>query len=254
MKRTGNDYTKPYAKEIFGIENTCYYPYPREELVKNPVFPYFVLDGGSFNLLNDRFGGADGERILEMTMSGELFDIFRHKGEFNWEISFAYTAGTDFTKKYEWQIWPQRLYMIIPLAHRFLQTGDRRYADAWLTIVKEWDKAHPYQEFDPDVHYLQTDMTWRDMQVAWRTMSLLHGMFMLSDAPFAKEDWAYLYDFVKLHMRHLYIEALDRFTYDAAGQDVIFVPRGGQCRTDGKDRHRHSGDESAQHHICRWRQ
>ena len=34
------------------------------------------------------------------------------------------------------------------------------------------------------IHYLRTDMTWRDMQVAWRTMSLLHGLFMLQDAPF----------------------------------------------------------------------
>ena len=129
MKKTGNEYKKPFAKEIFGVENTGYYPYPREELIKQPIFPYFVLDGGAFNLMNDRFGTTDGDEILELTLSGKLFEIFRYKGEFNWETSFTYVKDTDFTKKYEWQIWPQRLYFTIPVAHKFLQTGDRKYAD-----------------------------------------------------------------------------------------------------------------------------
>lgn len=223
MKQSGNDYTKPFASEIFGVENICRYPYPREELIKHPIFPYFILDGGAFNLLNDRFGTTAGDAILELTMSGQLFDIFKHKGEFDWESSFAYTEGTDFTKKYEWQIWPQRLYMTIPLAHKFLQTGEARYANAWFTIVSEWDKAHPYQPFDPSIHYLQTDMTWRDMQVAWRTMSLLHGLFMLQDAPFEKEQWQYLYEFVKLHMSHLYEEALDRLARNYAQNHVLQI-------------------------------
>ncbi len=223
MKRTGSDYIKPYAKEIFGVENVGYYPYPREELIKQPIFPYFILDGGAFNLLNDRYGTTGGDEILELTMSGKLFEIFKYKGEFNWESSFAYTSDTDFRKKYEWQIWPQRLYMTIPLAHKFLQTGDRKYADAWLTIVREWDKAHPYQPFDENILYWQTDMTWRDMQVAWRTMSLLHGMFMLEDAPFTKDEWKYLYDFMKLHMNHLYEEAIDRLKRNHAQNHVLQI-------------------------------
>ncbi|MBQ7039270.1 MAG: heparinase II/III family protein, partial [Clostridia bacterium] len=214
---------KPYSKEIFGTENAGYYPYPREELIKQPIFPYFVLDGGAYNLMKDKFGTADGDKILELTLSGELFEIFKHKGKFNWEASFAYVKGTDFTKKYEWQIWPQRLYFTIPLAHKFLQTGERKYADAWLTIVKEWDKAHPYQEFIPEIHYIKTDMVWRDMQVAWRTMSLLHGLFMLQDAPFSKEDWKYLYDFLELHMNHLYVEALDRLARNYAQNHVLQI-------------------------------
>ena len=223
MKKTGSDFIKPYAKEFFGVENTGYYPYPREELIKQPIFPYFVLDGGAFNLMNDKFGSADGDHILDITLSGELFEIFKRKGEFYWETSFAYVEGTDFRKKYEWQIWPQRLYFTIPLAHRFLQTGDRKYADAWLTIVKEWDKAHPYQPFDEKILYWQTDMTWRDMQVAWRTMSLLHGVFMLQDAPFTKEEWKYLYDFIKLHMNHLYEEAIDRLKRNHAQNHVLQI-------------------------------
>ena len=223
MKQTGNDYIKPYAKEFFGVENICHYPYMREELVKNKIFPYFVLDGGAFNIMNDRLGTTDSDKILELTLSGKLFEMFRHKGAFNWESSFEYTKNTDFRKKYEWQIWPQRLYFTIPLAHKFLQTGNRKYADAWLTIIKEWDKAHPYQEFNPEINYLDTDMVWRDMQVGWRTMSLLHGLFMLNDAPFSKEDWKYLYNFAALHTKHLYTEALDRLARNHAQNHVLQI-------------------------------
>lgn len=223
MVKTGNEFVKPYAKELFGKENVGFYPYPREELVKQPIFPYFILDGGAFNLMNDRFGTACGDDILDLTLSGKLFDIFRTDGVFNWETSFAYTEGTDFYKNYEWQIWPQRLYFTIPIAHKFLQTGEKKYAEYWLKIVKEWDKAHPYQEFDPEISYFFTDMTWRDMQVAWRTMSLLHGIFMLQDAPFTKDEWKYLYDFVKLHMNHLYVEALDRLARNHAQNHVLQI-------------------------------
>ena len=210
MKKGSTEFKKPYSREIFGAESTAHYAYPKEALVAEEIFPYLVLDSGASQLAHDRFGGIHGDRLLELTMSGELFREFTYKGEFNWESSFAYTHGTDLTPKYEWQIWPQRLYMTIPVAHAFLRTGDRKYADAWLKIVKGWDEAHPYQPFDPDIYYLDTDMTWRDMQVAWRTMSLLHGLFMLQDAPFTIDEWKYLYDFVLLHAKHLYIEALDR--------------------------------------------
>ncbi len=223
MNKTGNDYVKPYAKEIFGVVNTAYYPYPREELVKQPIFPYFILDGGAFNFMNDRFGTVDGDDILELTLSGKLFDIFKLKGEFNWECSFSFVEGTEIKKMYEWQIWPQRLYFTIPLAHKFLKTSDKKYADSWLTIIKEWDKAHPYQKFDEKIHYLETDMVWRDMQVAWRTMSLLHGFFMLQDAPFSKDEWKYLYGFMELHMNHLYLDAMESLARNYAQNHVLQI-------------------------------
>ncbi len=223
MLKSGTEYIKPYSKEIFGKETVVHYAYSREKLINDDIFPYLVLDGGAFQLANDRFGATNGDELLELTMSGKLFDEFRFKGEFNWESSFAYVENTDFKKKYEWQIWPQRLYMTIPIAHAFLKTGDKRYSDAWLKIVKAWDEAHPYQEFDPEIPYIVTDMVWRDMQVAWRTMSLLHGLFMLQDAPYSKDEWKYLYDFVELHMHHMYLEALDRLKRNKAQNHVLQI-------------------------------
>lgn len=213
MKKTDKKnigFHKPFAKELLGMESTPSYIYPRDFLKTEPIFPYFILDGGAFNFANDRFGSASSETILSLTMSDCIFDEFTNNDKPGWERSFSFTEGTDFTPKYEWQIWPQRLYMTIPVAHAYLQTHDSKYSEKWLSIVKKWNAEHPYQDFDASRHYLTTDMVWRDMQVAWRSLSLMHSLFMLEDAPFSKEDWSFLYQFVKLHLDHLYREALDR--------------------------------------------
>ncbi len=216
-------FKRPFSKEIFGNDKTTNYTYPKSELLRDDIFPYLVLDGGASQLLLDRFGSNKGEDILRLSMSGELFLEFQNGEEYNWERSFAYTFGTDFTPKYEWQIWPQRLYMTIPIAHAFLKTGDRKYSDKWLEIVRGWYMAHPYQPFDPNIHYLKTDMVWRDMQVAWRTMSLLHGVFMLQDAPYGIKEWKYIYDFIALHTHHLYEEAIDRINRGLAQNHVLQI-------------------------------
>ena len=223
MLQTGTAYTKPFGESIFAKQTVTNYAYPREELIREPIFPYFVLDGGAFNFANDRFGTVNGDDILSLTCSGTLFKEFRHGDPYQWERSFAYTADTGFKKKYEWQIWPQRLYMTLPLAHAFLRTGDRQYAKKWLETVKGWDAAHPYQPFDPAVHYITTDMVWRDMQVAWRTLSLLHGAFMLQEAPFSREDWQYIYRFIERHAQHLYEEAQDRLSRALAQNHVLQI-------------------------------
>ena len=224
MKTTGVLFEKPWGEAVFGRSMPSWYVYPREQLTAEPVFPYFILDGGAFHFANDVLGTTDSDRWLPRIMDGSLMEVFRHgEGEYGWEASFAYTDPVGFRKKYEWQIWPQRLYMTIPLAHAWLRTGEERYAARWLEIVRGWDAAHPYQPFDPDRNYLLTDMTWRDMQVAWRTLSLLHGAFMLDDAPFSAEDWRYLTDFIRLHADHLLEESKDRLERRHAQNHVLQI-------------------------------
>ncbi len=224
MKTTGILFEKPWGEAVFGRSLPSRYVYPREQLTAEPVFPYFILDGGAFHFANDVLGTTDSDRWLPRIMDGSLMEVFRHgEGEYGWEASFAYTDPVGFRKKYEWQIWPQRLYMTIPLAHAWLRTGEERYAARWLEIVRGWDAAHPYQPFDPDRNYLLTDMTWRDMQVAWRTLSLLHGAFMLDDAPFSAEDWRYLTDFIRLHADHLLEESKDRLERRHAQNHVLQI-------------------------------
>jgi len=224
MKKTGILFEKPWGEAVFGKSVPARYVYPREEMAREAIFPYFVLDGGAFHFAHDTFGTTDSDKWLTGIMDGSLMEVFRHgEGEYGWEASFAYTDPVGFRKKYEWQIWPQRLYMTIPLAHAWMRTGERKYADRWLEIVRGWDRAHPYQPFDPARNYLLTDMTWRDMQVAWRTLSLLHGVFMLDDAPFTVEDWRYLTDFIRLHADHLLEESKDRLERQHAQNHVLQI-------------------------------
>ncbi|MBQ0102522.1 MAG: hypothetical protein KBT31_07005, partial [Firmicutes bacterium] len=83
MKQTGTDFNRPYAKELLGSDKVTHYAYPREELISHKMFPYFVFDGGAFNFANDRLGTTDGDDILDLTMSGKLFDVFTLDGRFN---------------------------------------------------------------------------------------------------------------------------------------------------------------------------
>lgn len=204
------EFKKPYGKEIFGKEFVCGYVYPEEELKANDIFQYFVLDGGAFNYMKDIIGSVTGEGILDKVMSGELFELFQNGGTYNWEKSYAHTEGTDFRKKHEWQCWPQRLYLLLPVAQAFLRTGDKKYSDRWLEIVKGYDKAHPYLPYDEKVRHVNTNMAWRDMQVPWRTVIFLHSFFMLKNADYSMEEWKYLYDYMYLHMKHLALEAKNR--------------------------------------------
>ncbi len=216
MTKTGTVFTRPFSRELLGAEKAeVNYMYPREELISEPILPYFVLDGGAFNLTADRFpylieedGSVNSDRMLELIENDRLFEEFRYGSKYGFERSFAYNDGTEgFTRKYEWQIWPQRLYMTIPVAHAYLRTGDEKYPKLWLDIVRGWYEVHPYQEFDPNIHYIKTNMVWRDMQVAWRTLSLLHGVFMLQDAGYTEDEWQFIYSLLNLHANHLYLEA-----------------------------------------------
>ncbi len=216
-------YKKPYGKEIYGKEYICGYMYPEEELKKTDIFKYFVLDGGAYNYMKDIIGEVTGEGLLDMIMSGELFKLFQSGGTYKWEKSFARTEGTDFVKKYEWQCWPQRLYSLLPVAQAFLRTEDKKYSDRWLEIVKGYDEAHPYIGYDESIDRINTNMAWRDMQVSWRTMILLHSLFMLQKADFSKENWKYLYDYVYLHVKHLYLEAKNRLRKQVVQNHVLLI-------------------------------
>ena len=102
-------YPSPLQKRFF--------VYPRETLLNEPIFPYYVLDGGAFFFTTDHLGDASSRMLLDKTLSGELFDLLRGSdGTIDWGISYHTTEGTGMPKRHEWQSWPQRLYMLLPLA------------------------------------------------------------------------------------------------------------------------------------------
>ena len=195
-------YQKPYIEEI-GAPREAWFHYAGA--VNEPVFPYFVMDGGAFLFMNDRLGIADGDQLLEKVMDGSFFALWQKDGRFDWDAVFSLPAQ-DTMRNFEWHIFLQRLYILMPLAAAYKKTGEKRYAEKFLALLKDWMEKHPYEEFDASVSYFATGFYWRDMQVAWRTIVLAFSLFFLAGA-FAKEDWLYLYAALQKHADHLYLEA-----------------------------------------------
>ena len=70
-------YKKPYIEEI-GAPREAWFHYAGA--VNEPVFPYFVMDGGAFLFMNDRLGIADGDQLLEKVMDGSFFALWQKAG------------------------------------------------------------------------------------------------------------------------------------------------------------------------------
>ena len=202
-----NEFVKPYIAQIYGVEpQKRYFVYPREILVREQIFPYYVLDGGAFFFACDHFGDATSDTLLEKTMSGEMFELLRDKdGRIDWGRAYHTAAETGMSKQHEWQSWPQRLYMLLPIGQAFLRTGDRKYSDEWLRILRDWIADSPYESPDMQTSHVNTSMKWRDMQVSWRAMTLIHSVYLLGSHPdaFTRDEWKEIYEFIDLNLFHL---------------------------------------------------
>lgn len=205
-------FLKPYITELYPSERKeRTFMYPREILREEPIFPYFVLDGGAFFFITDAFGNTSTKTMLEKTLSGELFDVLKD-GQGNVDFGRAYHMAekTGMLKQHEWQSWAQRLYMLLPLAQEFMKTHDKKYADKWLEILRLWISQSPYESLNSKVSHVDTTMKWRDMQVSWRSMTLIHSFYMLGtyEDAFTKEEWKEIYDFIILNLNHLVDESI----------------------------------------------
>ena len=91
-----SEFRKPYLAEIYGVPaKQRRFVYSRETLTENDIFPFYVLDGGAFFFMNEIFGTTKSSDLLELTMSGKIFDPLRKaNGEIDWERSYNLTDGT----------------------------------------------------------------------------------------------------------------------------------------------------------------
>lgn len=195
-------YIKPYIEEI-GTPREAWFHYAGA--FREPIFPYLVMDGGAFLFMNDRLGVQNGDQLLAKVMDGTFFSLWQKDGRFDWDTVFHLPAQ-DTMRNFEWHIFLQRLYILLPLATAYKKTGDARYAAKYMELFKDWMEKHPYEEFDASVSYFATGFYWRDMQVAWRTIVLAFSLFFLNGA-FEKQEWLYLYAALRQHADHLYLEA-----------------------------------------------
>ena len=196
-------FLKPYLCRSDATQ--AYFSYSREKLCEKAMFPAYVLDGGASFFALDRFGTVNSDQLLPLIMDGSLFDYWKRNGVMDWGSVFRDSSSVDYTPEWEGHIWINRLYVILIVAHQFCRTKDEKYAKAWLEIVKDWDRSNPYTRYENG----KCDLVWRDMQVTWRTINLVHSIFLLGECTsFTETDWQYIYGLLKLHADHMYGEGL----------------------------------------------
>ena len=203
-----NEFFRPYlGKE--GV--TCYFPYSREKLMERPIFPTYMFDTGAALCANDILKSLNSDEWLAKIMSGEFFKYWEFEGVFDWHAVWKKFNKKQCTPEWEGHIWLARLYFLLPIAQAYLKTKDRKYSQVWFKILEDWAKHNPYTVYpDSKGNGEWFDMIWFDMQVAWRTINLVHGIYMLGEGDALDENqWEVVYDLVHLHVQHMYNEVKD---------------------------------------------
>ncbi len=215
----------PYKRPWFGrgsrkgaTSRTPQYPYSRQMLEAFEAFELFPLDGGGFFFTQQHLGGMETERWLKALESGHLFRPWTPKPQrdkpdkgIDWMAAYddSKPSGYDF-QTVEQHVWLHRLYFLLPLAQAFLRTGDQRWARSWFHYFSEWTEAFPMPPEDDSNPSPGRRYIWRDMQVAWRLVTLIHSVAMLGARPnaFRAAAWGAIYRAIEEHAGRLHAEAL----------------------------------------------
>lgn len=207
-----NLFYRPYLSTLKSKET--FFPYDREKLCERPIFPTYIIDTGAALCMNDLFKTTSSDELLRQTLSGELFKHYEFEGKFHWHAIYKKFNKTQSTPQWEGHIWLSRLYILLPLAQAYLKTNEKKYADVWYKILSDWIENNPYTVYPADRKSGEWfDMVWYDMQVAWRTINLVHSIFMFGkNNPFSKEQWEKIYSAVKIHTDHMYEEVKEMET------------------------------------------
>lgn len=203
-------FRKPHIGAIYHTtEARVLHPYDRKLFRQYPVFPLFVLDSGAFLLANDKFGAADGDTLFAAVADGSLFADWTRKGSLEWDLAYKQTSRSSMRNAIEMQSWINRLYFLLPLAQRYLVTGDEKWAKLWFRYFAEWEDAHPFRKPKCGNFYEESDLVWFDMQVCWRSLVLMHSTYLLADSKFmTRPRWKRFYKAIEFHARCLLTEGV----------------------------------------------
>jgi hypothetical protein len=98
--------------------------------------------------------------------------------------------------------WLNRWYVLPSFARLFYVSGDRKYLDDLLGLIRPWAKANP-SPVDASAYFKTKVLCWRDMQVAWRTRNLAWCYFLGHDG-FTDAERAELYGMIGDNARLLH--------------------------------------------------
>ena len=217
-------YRRPYFRQWLKAPtreaNTVRYPYPARLFRQHDVFPLFILDGGAFFFTMEHLKGTTGADFLEALESGELLAPWMVDGRLQWDKVYddTWTGGDRW--KAEQHVWLNRLYFLLPIAQQAFRTGHKKWSRLWVRHFRAWSRAHPRPEGAPWTDGAK--YVWRDMQVTWRLLVLLHSVFLLGRSKgLGRGDWAAVYDSILEHAEHVHAEAKADFRDDRPGNHFL---------------------------------
>ncbi len=212
-------FKRPYLES----EKEFHFSYDLDTLKKVNIFPYLIMDGGAYYVIKDVLGeNWNGDMIAEKVMDGSFFEKWSRNGIFDWDFYQKGYANSKVEAPMEIHVWINRLYFLIPLASKFLKTGDESYTEKWYEYFCSWINAYPYERKNDSDEAVQE--IWKEMQVAWRLIGIIYCAAMLSESKFlTKEKWEIIYDFMRLHAKHLLGEGSGHIKDENAHNHVLQI-------------------------------
>jgi len=217
-------YPKPHIREFArAAALRREYPYPPRMFRRHDTFETFLLDGGAFFFTHDHVGSTASDVWLAKLADGSLLPPWTVGGRLQWDRTFDETYGSPCWASLEKHVWLNRLYFLLPLAHRFFLTRDERWARTWFRYLRSWSSAHPYERNE---NYPATKWVWRDMQVTWRLLVLVHSQFLLGPSKYLDNPKrAYVYRLIRRHAEHVLWEAAPALA-EGKGKGNHFLQKG----------------------------
>lgn len=220
-----NGYKRPYIDKVYSCaKQNPVFPYSDETLTSRPFFDFFPLDGGAFHLSNSLLKYHwDARKFGEGCVTGELLEPWMKDGEIDWYKVVEDIDWTGLKPPMEAHVWLNRLYFLLPVAQRYLETGGSRYARRFFDVIADWDEKNPIIPREEIPNKVGANIWW-DMQVAWRLIVCLYCAYMLRNASeIPEEDWRRLYLFMEKHAERLYTEAEGHLKSGLAHNHVLQI-------------------------------
>jgi len=133
-----------------------------EYLKKYEALEYFPLDQGGRLIQLALIKSEADQDTIDFIRDGNLERLWGNP--IVWD---HYEIATP--REIEKHVWLHRWYFLLVFARQYFITGDRSYLDDILAFCRNWHAGNPpppdFQEYFSTRKY-----TWKDMQVAWRTI------------------------------------------------------------------------------------
>lgn len=222
-------YVKKHIEHFAGCEiQPANYPYPESFLEHaDDVFEVYLLDGGAFACVNEWLGQASGKHVLQQLADGMLFKPWQLRDEktIQWNMLYDVSYASKCNPYLEKHVWLNRLYFLLALAWDYHHTGNEQQAQLWWQYLSDWQRSQPYNE-----HALKyrkcANYVWYDMQVAWRTLVIIHSLHLLKGSQIlTQQNCQQVYKLLQVHGQHVLAE-VTRELNDGTGHGNHFLQKG----------------------------